>query len=66
MKNTKTIMREAESLSDECEFYADAERTGEISRRVYFAACSKAGFSRAEATEALRENYQRAGIAHLF
>jgi hypothetical protein len=66
MKNTKTIMQEAESLSDEYEFYADAERRGEISRRVYYSACSKSGLTRKEATEVLRENYQRAGIAHLF
>lgn len=59
-------MQDAESMSDEYEFYADAERRGEISRRVYFSACARAGLSRSEAKAALRENYQRAGIAHLF
>lgn len=68
MKTTKTILREVRELqiADEYEYYADAERTGEISRATYFRACALAGLTRTEAKECLRENYQRAGVAHLF
>lgn len=52
-------------MNDECEYYADEERTGEISRRTYRRACGCAGMSKAEALASLRENYQRAGIGHL-
>lgn len=68
MKNTKTIMREAQEhhQADEFEFYADAERNGEISRKTYLRACIAAGAAPAEAGEWLRENYRRAGVEHLF
>lgn len=67
MKYLKTILREAVEChqSDEYEYYADAQRTGEISLRTYFRACGAAEASRAEAAEWLRENYQRAGLSHL-
>lgn len=66
MKNTKTILREAKEMSDEYEFLADSERTGEISRNTYYRACAEAGLSKREASDCLRENYQRAGLGHLF
>lgn len=68
MKNTKTIMREAQEhhQDDEFRFYANAERNKEISRATYLRACMKAGAEKAEALEWLRENYQRAGIGHLY
>lgn len=68
MKQLKTILREAQEYhqADEFEFYADAERTGEISRETYFRACAAGNASRAEASEWLQENYQRAGIGHLY
>lgn len=67
MKYTKTIMREAKEhhQSDEFEFYADAERNGEISLKTYLKACALAGASKTEAKEWLKENYCRAGIKHL-
>lgn len=68
MKQLKTILREAQEShqDDEFEFYADAERTGEISRKTYFRACAAANASKSEAAEWLQENYQRAGVAHLY
>ena len=66
MKQLKTILRESEPRSDEHEFFADAERVGEISKAVYFRACASCGLTRQEARESLAENYQRAGLGHLF
>lgn len=68
MKSTKTIMREAQEFhqADEFEFFADAERHREISRATYLRACKAGGASRAEALEWLKENYQRAGVVHMF
>lgn len=67
MKNTKTIIREAQELSDEYEYYADCERRGEISRATYFRACATGdGLTHAQAESWLRENYQRAGVGHLY
>jgi hypothetical protein len=67
MKLLKTILAEAQEMSDEYEFYADAERTGEISRNTFFRACAAGdGLTRAEAEACLKENYQRAGVAHLY
>ena len=68
MKQLKTILREAQEnhQADEFEFYADAERTGEISRKTYFRACAAGDATHGDAAEWLRENYQRAGIAHLY
>lgn len=67
MKTLKTILKEASSMSDEYEYYADAERTGEISRAVYLRACAAGdGLTKEEALKCLRENYQRAGRGHLF
>lgn len=67
MKQLKTILREAEEnhQSDEFEFFADSERTGDISLKIYLRACQSANASRSEAKEWLRENYQRAGLSHL-
>jgi len=68
MKNTQTILQEVQTLAiaDEYEYYADAERSGEISRATYYRACEKAGLPHNKAVACLRENYQRAGLAHLF
>lgn len=67
MKNLKTILKEAVGMSDEYEFFADSERTGEISRAIYYRACATGdGMTASEADKVLRENYQRAGLAHLF
>lgn len=68
MKQLKTILREAQEnhQADEFEFFCDAERTGEISRATYFRACRAADATEDEAREWLRENYQRAGVAHLY
>ena len=66
MKQLKTILDEASEMSDWHEFIADAERMGEISRAVYLRACKVVELSEDEALESLRENYQRAGLAHLF
>jgi hypothetical protein len=66
MKQLKTILSEGEEMSDEYDFYADAERTGEISRVIYVRACLAAGLSKSKALESLRKNYQRAGLSHLF
>lgn len=67
-KRLATIIREAQETheDDEFSFYADAERRGEISRETYFRACKAGDASRAEAAEWLRENYQRAGVEHLY
>ena len=68
MKRLKTILREAQKnhQADEFEFYCDAERNGEISRATYFRACKTAGAEKSEATKWLHENYQRAGVSHLY
>ena len=64
---TTTILRLAQvhHQDNEFEFYASAERTGEITVRTYFRACEAADATHAEAAEWLRENYQRAGVSHL-
>lgn len=68
MKQLKTILKEAQEnhQSNEFEFFANSERSGEISRRTYYRVCRVAHASRDEASSWLRENYQRAGVAHLY
>lgn len=66
MKTLKTILSEASENTDPYEFYADAERVGDISLRTFFRACAAGdGLSYDGAAEVLRENYQRAGLNHL-
>jgi len=68
MKQLKTIIREAKvnHQSDEFEFFADAQRSGEISFATYIRACAVGdGLTHDSACAALRENYQRAGVGHL-
>lgn len=59
-------MAESKEFSDEYEFLAESERLNEISRVTYFRACLALGLTKQEASDSLFENYQRAGISHLF